>query len=154
MLRLRLLPGWAPAVSPAGSIVAAECLRRVWAGDGDGAALEALVAEERAAAERRLSPEDGAMIAAGWFDRGAAPRRLLLGLHRLVVDGASWRVLVEDLGNAFTAREAGEPVALPGVATSFRRWAAHLTEAARQPQRLAEQDLWRGMLADAGARLA
>ncbi|ALA19480.1 hypothetical protein AL346_04830 [Chelatococcus sp. CO-6] len=154
MLRLRLLPGWAPAVSPAGSVVAAECLRRVCARDADGAALEALVAEERAAAERRLSPEDGAMIAAVWFDRGAAPGRLLLVLHHLVVDGVSWRILVEDLGSAFAALEAGEPVTLPAVATSFRRWAAHLTEAARQPQRLAEQDLWRGMLADASARLA
>ncbi|WP_191334965.1 non-ribosomal peptide synthetase, partial [Amycolatopsis acidiphila] len=49
--------------------------------------------------------------------------RLLLVLHHLVVDGVSWRILAEDLAEAWTARAAGRPPALAPVPTSFRTWA-------------------------------
>ncbi|WP_236789556.1 non-ribosomal peptide synthetase [Amycolatopsis sp. GM8] len=49
--------------------------------------------------------------------------RLLLVLHHLVVDGVSWRILAEDLAEAWTARAADRAPVLAPVPTSFRTWA-------------------------------
>ncbi|MDQ0377609.1 non-ribosomal peptide synthetase [Amycolatopsis thermophila] len=74
-----------------------------------------------------LDPEAGVLVRAVWFDHGpAAPGRLLLVLHHLVVDGVSWRILAGDLAQAWAARESGHPVKLDPVPTSFRWWARHL----------------------------
>ncbi|RVU09697.1 condensation domain-containing protein, partial [Methylobacterium oryzihabitans] len=50
-------------------------------------------------------------------------QRLLLVVHHLVVDGVSWRVLLEDLQGAYQLLAAGQPVALPAKTSSFKAWA-------------------------------
>ncbi|EKX67680.1 condensation domain protein, partial [Streptomyces ipomoeae 91-03] len=94
-------------IRPVGAVRAEDCLTR--AQDED-------VAAHKEAARRALSPEDGAMVRAVWFDSG----RLLLVLHHLVVDGVSWRILLTDLAEALSGGE------LSPAGTSLRRWAAHL----------------------------
>ncbi|MCY1393409.1 non-ribosomal peptide synthase domain protein [compost metagenome] len=69
-------------------------------------------------------------------------QRLLLTAHHLVVDGVSWRVLLEDLARAYAQLSAGNPLALGPRPTSYQRWAMHLQEAARAPQRQAEVARW------------
>src|SRR4029077_41213 len=54
------------------------------------------------------------------FSEGSKPSRLLWITHHLVVDGISWRVLLEDLETAY--RQA----ALPPKTTSFQEWARRL----------------------------
>ncbi|MTD55765.1 non-ribosomal peptide synthetase [Amycolatopsis pithecellobii] len=49
--------------------------------------------------------------------------RLLLVVHHLVVDGVSWRILADDLAEAWVARAAGREPELALVPTSFRSWA-------------------------------
>ncbi|MFD8235432.1 amino acid adenylation domain-containing protein [Streptomyces sp. NPDC059696] len=73
-----------------------------------------------------LNPDEGVMLRAVW--RPAA-RHLVLVAHHVVVDGVSWRILMEDLATAWRRFTAGEPVELPPVGTSFRRW-THLLERA------------------------
>ncbi|WP_431877568.1 amino acid adenylation domain-containing protein [Amycolatopsis sacchari] len=73
--------------------------------------------EKYAEAVAALDPAEG-MVRAVAFDR-----RLLLVLHHLVVDGVSWRILAEDLAEAWTARTSGRAPALAPVPTSFRSWA-------------------------------
>ena len=51
------------------------------------------------------------------LDPGGEPERLLWVAHHLVVDGVSWRVLLEDLESAY--RQA----VLPPKTASFRDWA-------------------------------
>ncbi|MFD8495080.1 amino acid adenylation domain-containing protein [Amycolatopsis sp. NPDC059657] len=53
---------------------------------------------------------------------------LRLSIHHLVVDGVSWRVLLEDLRTAYDQVRAGKPVDLGPKSTSFREWALRLTE--------------------------
>jgi len=50
------------------------------------------------------------------------PRELLLTVNHLVVDGVSWRILVEDFEAAYRGR------ALPSKTTSFREWATRLVD--------------------------
>ncbi|MCR3750886.1 non-ribosomal peptide synthase domain TIGR01720/amino acid adenylation domain-containing protein [Lentzea californiensis] len=53
-------------------------------------------------------------------------RTLLLTAHHLVVDGVSWRVLLEDLETAYLQALRGEEVVLRAKTTSFREWAHRL----------------------------
>ncbi|GHI41639.1 non-ribosomal peptide synthetase [Streptomyces violascens] len=74
-----------------------------------------------------LDPDNGVMLRAVW--RRAA-RQLVVVVHHVVIDGVSWRVLMEDLATAWRRACAGEAIELPPVGTSFRRWTQLLEGAA------------------------
>ncbi|MZF86629.1 non-ribosomal peptide synthetase [Streptomyces sp. SID5643] len=74
-----------------------------------------------------LDPANGVMLRAVW--RPSA-HQLVLVAHHVVVDGISWRVLMEDLATAWRQFSSGEPIELPPVGTSFRRWTQLLERAA------------------------
>ncbi|MFD2473313.1 non-ribosomal peptide synthetase [Amycolatopsis silviterrae] len=59
------------------------------------------------------------------------PRILHLSAHHLVVDGVSWRLLLEDLDRAYQQAVRGKPIDLGPRTTSFREWAAWLAEHAQ-----------------------
>jgi amino acid adenylation domain-containing protein/non-ribosomal peptide synthase protein (TIGR01720 family) len=59
--------------------------------------------------------------------------RLMLAIHHLVVDGVSWRILLEDLQKAYAQCAAGQPVELPPKTSSYQAWSKAL--AARMPIR-------------------
>nr|WP_271223701.1 non-ribosomal peptide synthetase [Streptosporangium carneum] len=131
-----------------GSVRAAACLTRVDVHGLDDAARRAVMAEQGAAARGRLDPRKGTMVQAVWFDAGPARSgHLLIVLHHLVVDGVSWRILVPDLAEAWSAAAEGREVVLQPVGTSFRRWAHGLVARSRDPERVARLPQWTEMLA-------
>ncbi|RPJ41142.1 MAG: hypothetical protein EHM21_13610, partial [Chloroflexi bacterium] len=71
--------------------------------------------------------------------RGA---RLLLAAHHLVIDGVSWRILLDDLRLGLEQLQQGRPVTLPPRTDSFRRWAAALPQLAASPAILSELPFW------------
>ncbi len=91
---------------------------------------------------------------------GQRERRLLLAVHHLVIDGVSWRLLLEDLGRCLAVEvepaptraetssaptltangQRGEP--LPPKTTSYRRWAERLAAYAGTPEANAELATW------------
>ncbi|MEV7414032.1 amino acid adenylation domain-containing protein [Streptomyces sp. NPDC089919] len=80
-----------------------------------------------ALATEALDPDHGTMLRAVWRP---ADRQLVLVVHHIVVDGVSWRVLMDDLATAWRQYGAGEAIDLPPVGTSFRRWTQQLESAA------------------------
>lgn len=99
------------------------------------------------AAADRLNPDTGGLVAAVWFDRGSQRQgRLLLVVHHLAVDGVSWRILIEDLNEAFDQVRAGRPATLAPVPTSIRSYARVVNENAQQAARLAEFEHWMNTL--------
>ncbi|RZS43122.1 non-ribosomal peptide synthase protein (TIGR01720 family)/amino acid adenylation domain-containing protein [Herbihabitans rhizosphaerae] len=80
-----------------------------------------------ASASAGLDPDAGVMLTAVW--RRAA-RQLVLVAHHVIIDGVSWRVLLDDLALAWRQLDTGEPINLPAVGTSFRRWTQLLELAA------------------------
>ncbi|MFD3523904.1 amino acid adenylation domain-containing protein [Streptomyces sp. NPDC058653] len=80
-----------------------------------------------ALATDRLAPDDGVMLRAVWRREA---RQLVLAVHHVVVDGVSWRILMDDLATAWRQLTSGVPVELPPVGTSFRRWTQLLERAA------------------------
>ncbi|MFI9387412.1 amino acid adenylation domain-containing protein [Kutzneria sp. NPDC052558] len=137
-LRLKVSRDWDIEVTPIGSVLAAECLDRVEV-TGDWPL------EHVAAARRQLSPADGVMIRAVWFDAGAERAgRLAVVINHMAVDGVSWRILLDDLAAAWRFVAAGREIRLAAVGTSFRRWSELLH--ADVPTRRAELPHWRDTL--------
>ncbi|SOE88505.1 non-ribosomal peptide synthase domain TIGR01720/amino acid adenylation domain-containing protein [Caballeronia arationis] len=60
--------------------------------------------------------------------------KLYLAIHHLIVDGVSWRVLLDDLDTAYRAACERRPVRLAQTGTRAQDWAARLAHAARDPQ--------------------
>jgi amino acid adenylation domain-containing protein/non-ribosomal peptide synthase protein (TIGR01720 family) len=123
LLRARLVRGtpWTLEVPPRGAVKATLTALN--------AAKEALTAPELEA--QRLEPERGVMLRAVW-----QPGRLLLVANHLVVDGVSWRILCDDLARGWQQLSSGQPVDLPPVPTSFRRWSTLLAGVDRTPSQL------------------
>ncbi|MFG2344185.1 non-ribosomal peptide synthetase [Streptomyces phaeochromogenes] len=74
-----------------------------------------------------LDPAGGAMLGAVWRREA---HQLVVVAHHVVIDGVSWRVLMEDLATAWRQFSSGTPIELPPVGTSFRRWTQLLDRAA------------------------
>jgi non-ribosomal peptide synthase protein (TIGR01720 family) len=72
-------------------------------------------------------------------------QRLLQIVHHLVIDGVSWRVVVEDLQKAVDQAQDGVPIVLPQKTTSFKQWAGKLKRYARSAELKAEVSQWRSV---------
>ncbi|HEV2733541.1 MAG TPA: amino acid adenylation domain-containing protein, partial [Longimicrobiaceae bacterium] len=115
-----------------------------------GEALSAALASSADRAQASLDLAAGPTFRVVLFDPGAGGSRLLFCAHHLVVDGVSWRVLLEDLATAYRQLRGGEPVRLPPKTTSYRAWAERLAEHAASSTALAaEADRWRGVASGA-----
>lgn len=68
------------------------------------------------------------------------PAWLLLLAHHLVVDGVSWRILLDDLQESYVAALRGQSHALRSRTTSYGAWIARLQE--EVPQFEAELPYW------------
>ncbi|WP_377806054.1 amino acid adenylation domain-containing protein [Azospirillum sp. A29] len=148
-----------------------DALRLVFAGDGRAEHLppEAVPpvlwhrvaadagAQERLCEEgqRSLDLGHGPLLRALLVERrDDGEQRLLLAIHHLVVDGVSWRVLLEDLQLACTQLERGEAVVLPAKTASFQSWGEALRRHAASGALKDELSWWRDSLRDAPAGLA
>ncbi|MDZ8134764.1 MAG: amino acid adenylation domain-containing protein [Nostoc sp. DedQUE04] len=83
------------------------------------------------------------LMQAALFNFGAEqPARLLIVVHHLAVDGVSWRILVEDLFNAYQQLNRGETIQLPAKTSSFKEWSHRLVEYSNSEALAAEIDFW------------
>ncbi|WP_447008461.1 amino acid adenylation domain-containing protein [Saccharothrix isguenensis] len=99
------------------------------------------------AARRGFDLGRGPLVKAVLADLGAARWTLFLAVHHLVVDGVSWRILLEDLDTAYRQALGGEPVRLPDRTTSFRDWAHRLAEHTASGGFADEADHWSAVAA-------
>jgi non-ribosomal peptide synthase protein (TIGR01720 family) len=70
---------------------------------------------------------------------------LLITIHHLVIDGVSWRVLLEDLQTLYTQFNMSETGALPAKTSSYKKWAETLRDFAQTATLKAEVPYWLGM---------
>ncbi|HEV8318275.1 MAG TPA: amino acid adenylation domain-containing protein, partial [Vicinamibacterales bacterium] len=77
--------------------------------------------------QRSLNLTNGPLIRIVFF-RGATRTadRIFIVVHHAVIDGVSWRILLEDLYRASAQWKGGLPINLPEKTSSFRRWADQL----------------------------
>ncbi|MEU7260748.1 non-ribosomal peptide synthetase [Streptomyces rimosus] len=111
-----------------GTVDAATALTRVDATGISDDDLDAVADRAGREAAEQLDPAAGPVLRAVWLDAGPdRTGRLALVAHHLVVDEASWRIIVTDLAAACAAVADGAVPELAPVGTSFRRWAEELT---------------------------
>ncbi|WP_230989110.1 condensation domain-containing protein, partial [Streptomyces cacaoi] len=116
--------------------------------------VEAAWRELVVGAQSGLDLGHGPLLRAVVGRRGGDGRdRLLLTAHHLVIDGVSWRILLEDLATAYEQLRTGTPADLGPRTTSVQRWAdrltAHVTEGGFDDQ----VDYWRSVIDRARVQL-
>jgi non-ribosomal peptide synthase protein (TIGR01720 family) len=89
-----------------------------------------------------LNLADGPLMRVVLFHLGNSPGRLLIVIHHLAVDGISWRILLEDLSEAYKQLEVGKTIQLPTKTTSFKDWAIRLQDYARSQELHSQLDYW------------
>ncbi|MCY8068873.1 lichenysin non-ribosomal peptide synthetase LicA [Bacillus haynesii] len=92
-----------------------------------GAELEAAVLKASNRIQSSIDLTEGPLLKAAIFktDQGD---HLLIVIHHLVVDGISWRILLEDFAAGYAQAEKGEPIILQEKTHSFAEYADRLKE--------------------------
>jgi amino acid adenylation domain-containing protein/non-ribosomal peptide synthase protein (TIGR01720 family) len=99
------------------------------------------IKQESERLQASLDLERGPLLKAALF-RTAKGDYLLIVLHHLVVDGVSWRILLEDIVLGYKQTENDGEVRFPTKTHSFMDWAKQLHTFAESPALLNEKTYW------------
>lgn len=88
-----------------------------------------------------LRINEGLPIKAALFNMGEKGKRLLLTAHHLVVDGISWRILLEDFDHLLQSAMSGQIVSLAPKTHSIQAWSEAI-DAYGQEQVLEHSAYW------------
>ncbi|WHS58672.1 non-ribosomal peptide synthase/polyketide synthase [Pseudomonas sp. G2-4] len=116
---------------------------QVWQRSAENTDEILLIADQ---AQRSLDLQQGPLLRCSLIAVQDGSSRLHLAIHHLVMDGVSWRVLLEDLQTAYRQRLANQAVSLPAKSTAFKTWAARLQDYAHSETLNRELDYWTGQL--------
>ncbi len=93
--------------------------------------------------QKSLRIGEGKLFAAHYFSLSSEEGLLLLVIHHLVIDGVSWRILLEDLSLGYRELYARQKVELPSKTTSFLAWAEEMQKQSQdQKSWQKEIDFW------------
>ncbi|AIG26684.1 non-ribosomal peptide synthase/polyketide synthase [Brevibacillus laterosporus] len=84
----------------------------------------------------------GPLVKIGLF-KTTSGDHLLIVIHHLVIDGVSWRILLEDLSTGYSQAARGEALLLPAKTVSFKEWSNQLQSYAASKAFLKEKPYWR-----------
>jgi len=94
-------------------------------------------------AQRSLSLTEGPGYRVVLLDFGLVqPSRLLFVMHHMLIDGVSWRLLMDDFWSVYAQALRGERLSLPPKTTSFKAWAERLAEYAGSAELRDEAKWW------------
>lgn len=102
-----------------------------------------------ATAQKSLDLEHGPLMRAVHITYPDQRQNLLLVIHHLVVDGVSWRILLEDFEQAYQQITGGVSPRLPAVTRSFRQHAQVLSDFAGHDVLAEQAGYWHAMTAGA-----
>ncbi len=98
-------------------------------------------------AQRSLDLEEGPLLRVLLVDGPDGQQRLFIAIHHLLIDGVSWRVLLDDLQTVYRQLHAQQSVKLPAKTSAFKDWAARLQAYAGSDSLREELDWWQAHLA-------
>lgn len=111
----------------------------------DHADLAQAITQAAGTAQHSLSLERP--FRAIWMELGGEyGGRLLLVAHHLVVDGVSWRVILDDLQTAYTQLSAAKVIDLPPATTSLDEWARALADYATSEALAEQRPYWESLV--------
>lgn len=103
--------------------------------------LERVIEHEANNVHASIRLSDGPLFKAVLFKTQNGDH-LLIVIHHLVVDGVSWRILVEDFVSGYLQAQRDESIVLPDKTHSFLEWSEQLLAYANSNQCLREVDYW------------
>ncbi|MCG7211877.1 non-ribosomal peptide synthetase [Paenibacillus mucilaginosus] len=87
---------------------------------------------------------EGPLFRARLFEAGEEGAYLLLVIHHLVVDGVSWRILLEDLAAGYEQAVQGQTPAFGSKTDAYQAWTRRLTAYADSEALREELFFWKG----------
>ncbi|MET9696664.1 amino acid adenylation domain-containing protein, partial [Streptomyces sp. NPDC006529] len=114
---------------------------------GAGPDLEQPLHDAALAAQRALDLATGTLVRGVLFRLGPDRLpRLFLAVHHIVMDGVSWRVLLDDLATVYDQLAAGRAaVDLGAKSSSYQEWSRRLADHVRAGGLDHEYDHWRAV---------
>ncbi|MFF3473534.1 condensation domain-containing protein, partial [Bacillus velezensis] len=88
-----------------------------------------------------LDLENGPLLKAEQY-RTEQGDHLLIAVHHLVVDGVSWRILLEDFASGYKQAQQQNSIVLPQKTHSFKDWAEALNTFAQSEELKKQADYW------------
>ncbi|EPR07807.1 condensation domain-containing protein, partial [Ruminiclostridium papyrosolvens] len=67
---------------------------------------------------------------------------LMLCIHHLVVDGVSWRIILDDLNNGYKQYISGHKIKLPPKSASYKSWSDKLEQYSQSQEILSQLEYW------------
>lgn len=92
--------------------------------------------------QKALNIQTGPLLGGVLFHPHRERVRLFITIHHLLVDGVSWRVLVEDLFNVYHQLSEGYEPSLPEKSTSFISWVEKLRGYIQRDEGKKELSYW------------
>ncbi|UCH93477.1 MAG: amino acid adenylation domain-containing protein, partial [Candidatus Aminicenantes bacterium] len=89
-----------------------------------------------------INLETGPLVKLGLF-KTIKGDHLLIAVHHLVIDGVSWRILLEDFNTGYQQLLAGEDTCFQDKTDSFKYWSQRLKEYANSNEILKESAYWK-----------
>jgi amino acid adenylation domain-containing protein/non-ribosomal peptide synthase protein (TIGR01720 family) len=105
------------------------------------AAAHSLMQMELRALHTSLNLAHGPLVRKACFRLPGADRVAIV-VHHLVIDGVSWRILIEDLEMAYQDARARRPVRLREKSASWRQWSFALATYAESPEVADKLSYW------------
>jgi amino acid adenylation domain-containing protein/non-ribosomal peptide synthase protein (TIGR01720 family) len=106
--------------------------------------IEVKIEKEANRLQACIDLEKGGLVKIGLFKTPYGDH-LLIVIHHLVVDGVSWRILLEDLELGISQAERGEDIKFREKTDSYKYWSEKLREYAAGSSLSSSMDYWKAL---------
>ncbi|UQZ41392.1 plipastatin non-ribosomal peptide synthetase PpsC [Bacillus subtilis] len=113
---------------------------------------ETQIKQEVADLQQSINLQEGPLLHAALF-KTLTGDYLFLAIHHLVVDGVSWRILLEDLSAGYQQAASGQTIQLPPKTDSYQEYARRIQEYAQSSKLIREEAYWRSVEEQQAAEL-
>ncbi|WP_137200799.1 plipastatin non-ribosomal peptide synthetase PpsC [Bacillus subtilis] len=113
---------------------------------------ETQIKQEVADLQQSINLQEGPLLHAALF-KTLTGDYLFLAIHHLIVDGISWRILLEDLSAGYQQAAAGQTIQLPPKTDSYQEYARRIQEYAQSSKLIREEAYWRSVEEQQAAEL-
>ena len=103
---------------------------------------EARIEAEATRIQGSMDLTEGPLVKLGLF-KTTTGDHLLIAIHHLVVDGVSWRIILEDLERGYRLALKNETITLQEKTASYKNWAGELLLYAENEELQAELKYWK-----------
>ena len=100
------------------------------------------IPEDATNVQSSLNIFDGPLVKVVLYQCKNSTQRLLIVAHHLVIDGVSWRILIDDIESIYKSFLDSGRVALPAKTNSYRQWGSALMDYATSEEGKKEEKYW------------